>query len=117
MWLNAFPPKDGVSTTISPRSLITGMKIDYNKHCRIECGAYAQTHEEHSNDMGARTVGAIALRTKGTDDGGYYFLNLSSGYRIYRKRWTELPMPEEVKDRVHNLARRSKSARGLTFAW
>ena len=71
MWLNMFPPKDGVSTTISPRSLITGLQIDYHKHCRIECGAYAQTHEEHSNDMGARTIGAIALRTKGTDDGGY----------------------------------------------
>jgi hypothetical protein len=26
-------------------------------------------------------------------------------------------MPEEVKDRVHTLARRSKSARGLTFGW
>ena len=98
MWLNMFPPNDGVSNTLSPRSLITGQQIDYHKHCRIECGAYAQTHEEHSNDMGERTIGALALRPRGTDDGGYYFLSLSSGKRIYRKRWTELPMPDEVKD-------------------
>jgi hypothetical protein len=31
-WLNIFPPKDGISANINPRELITGDKIDYNKH-------------------------------------------------------------------------------------
>jgi hypothetical protein len=31
-WLNIFPPKDGISRNINPRELITGVKIDYNKH-------------------------------------------------------------------------------------
>jgi hypothetical protein len=31
-WLNIFSPKDGISRNISPRELITGVKIDYNKH-------------------------------------------------------------------------------------
>ena len=32
-WINAFPPKSGVSATISPRKIITGQQLDYKKHC------------------------------------------------------------------------------------
>jgi hypothetical protein len=31
-WLNIFPPKDVISRNTKPRELITGVKIDYNKH-------------------------------------------------------------------------------------
>ena len=34
LWVYVFPPKGGVST-ISPRSLITGIKFDYAKHCQL----------------------------------------------------------------------------------
>jgi hypothetical protein len=115
-WLNTFPPNDGVSD-MSPRELITGNKLDYNKHCKLELGAYVQTHETHNNTMTDRTTGAISLRPTGNQQGGYYFMSLASGRRLNRKPkdWTELPMPQEVLDRVHTLARRSQGA--LTFAW
>lgn len=48
-WLNAFPKKNGVSTLIIPRTLITGKHIDYNKHCKYKFGQYVQTHKEHDN--------------------------------------------------------------------
>jgi hypothetical protein len=38
-----------------------------------------------------------------------------TGQRLHRTHWTELPMPAEVKDRVHALARRAKAHRGLRF--
>jgi hypothetical protein len=38
-----------------------------------------------------------------------------SGQRLHRTHWTELPMPAEVKDRVHGLARRANAHQGLTF--
>ena len=44
--LNAFPPKDGVSTSLSPSAIVTGHTIDYVKHCKLEFGQYVQTHEE-----------------------------------------------------------------------
>jgi hypothetical protein len=116
-WLDMFPSNDGVSDTISPRGLVTGLKLDYNKHCRIAFGAYAQTHEEHDNTMATGTTGAIALRPMGNEQGGYYFMSLSTGRRLKRYQWTELPMPKEVIDRVHALARRSKANRNLKFAW
>ena len=46
-WLNAFPPTDSVSEKLIPREIITGQVIDFNKHCRLEYGAYAHVHEEH----------------------------------------------------------------------
>jgi hypothetical protein len=38
LWLNIFPPKDGIYRNINPRELITGVKIDYNKHIQAEFG-------------------------------------------------------------------------------
>ena len=105
-WLNNFPPKGGVSPTMSPRAIITGKSFDYNKHCHIEFGAHAQTHEEHDNSMATRTTGAIALRPTGNAQGGHYFMSLTTGRRLNRNFWTELPMPKEVIDHVHVLAQR-----------
>jgi hypothetical protein len=115
-WLNSFPPADGVSETIRPRAIVAGMQLDYAKHCKLEFGTYVQTHEEHNNTMATRTTGAIALHPTGNEQDGYYFLSLTTGRRLNRNRWTALPMPADVIDRVHTLACRSNAPRGLTFA-
>jgi hypothetical protein len=109
------PHRLGMSQDLSPHSIVTGLDVDYTKHCRAKYGQYVQTHEKHDNTMQARTVGALALRLTGNQQGGYYFYSLMSGQRLHRTHWTELPMPGEVKDRVHALARRANARRGLTF--
>jgi hypothetical protein len=115
VWLNAFPHKLGISQTLSPRTIVTGLGIDYHKHCCIEYGQYVQTQEKHDNTMTTRTIGALALRPTGNQQGGYYFYSVMSGQRLHRTHWTELPMHAEVRDRVHALARRANANRGLTF--
>jgi hypothetical protein len=114
-WLNGFPHKLGISQTLSPRTIVTRLSIDYNKQCRIEYGQYVQTHEKHDNAMTTRTIGALALRPTGNQQGGYYFYSLMSGQRLHRTHWTELPMPAKVTTLVHDLARRANANRGLTF--
>ena len=114
-WLNSFPPLGGISKTISPRELVFGGKIDYNKHCKYEFGEYVQTHEEHDNSMATRTIGALALRPNGNLQGGHLFLSLSTGRVIDRKNATPLPMPNEVIDRIHRMARQQKAQRELVF--
>jgi hypothetical protein len=116
-WLNMFPPHDGVSSTLSPRALMTGFNLDYNKHCRLEFGSYVQTHEEHDNSLQLRTTGAIALRPTGNRQGGYYFMSLTTGRKLTRNCWTALPVPQDVIDRVNTLGRRSNAASALSFAW
>jgi Reverse transcriptase (RNA-dependent DNA polymerase)/Zinc knuckle len=115
-WLNCFPAADGISDTLSPRAIIDGTNIDYRRHCKLQFGEYVQTHEPHDNTMVPRTIGAIALRPTGNDQGGHFFYSLSTGKRINRSRWTTLPMPNDVVDRVHRLARRDRMVKGkLSF--
>jgi hypothetical protein len=77
-WLNAFPRRLGISQTMSPRSIVTGLDVDYNKHCRIEYGQYVQTHKKHDNSMVTQAVGALALRPTGNQQEGYYLYSRSS---------------------------------------
>ncbi len=104
-WLNSFPANDGLSSELSPRTIITGMQLDFDKHCKLRFGSYVQTHEKHDNSMVPRTIGAIALRPTGNQQGGYYFFSLSTGRRLNRNRWTELPMPDDVIKSVVAMAK------------
>jgi hypothetical protein len=106
-WLNSFPAQDGISKTLSPRAIVIGSNVDFTKHCKLEFGAYVQAHGERDNSMTTRTTGAIALRPTGNSQGGYFLFSLSTGRVINRNHWTALPMPNDVIDRVHVLARRT----------
>ena len=65
--------------------------------------------------MMSRTVGALALRPTGNAQGGFYFLSLSTGQVLNRLRATALPMPDNVVDQVHRMARQQKANPGLLF--
>jgi len=102
---------------ISPRGIIHGLTVDYNRHCQLEFGSYAQVDEEHDNSMQTRTTGAISLQPTGNAQGGHYFMSLTTGRHLNQNHWTPLPMPQDVIDRVHTLACRSKASRNLQFTW
>ena len=114
-WLNSFPHANGMSHTISPREVVTGLQIDHNKHCKYEFGEYVHTHEEHTNGMELRTVGALALFPTGNCQGGVYFLSLLTGRVLNRTCATKLPMPDDVIDCVHHMARQQRANRSLIF--
>ena len=116
-WLNMFPANDGVSATQSPRMIMTGRPCEYKVHCQVQFGEYAQVHESHDNSMLTRTTGAIALRPTGNIQGGNFFMSLTTGKRINRYNWTLLPMPGEVIERVHTLARRNPAGGDVDFGW
>ena len=60
-WLNAFPHPKGIGGGKSSRAIITGVGVNYHRHCKYQLGEYLQTHEEHDNTMAPRTIGALAL--------------------------------------------------------
>jgi len=78
-WLNCFPHKDGIHAMLNPCTIVTGSNINYDKHCKLQFGAYVQVHKQHNNSMATRTSGAIALCPTGNAQGSYYFLSLRSG--------------------------------------
>ncbi|KAG7352856.1 reverse transcriptase RNA-dependent DNA polymerase [Nitzschia inconspicua] len=116
LWWNALPAPDSVSDVHSPRYLLVGRELTYDKHVRLEFGSYVQTHEDHTNDMRQRTLGAICLGPTGNSQGGHYFMSLTSGERIIRHRWTPLPMPEEAIARVSQIGRRQGMPSTLAFS-
>ena len=100
-WLNGMPLKDSFGNKLSPQTIITGQKLDYNRHCRFQFGDYVQTHEQYDNSMNPRTVGALALCPTGNVQGSFYFMSVSTGRVLNRLHATPLPMPDEVVDRIH----------------
>ena len=115
-WLNAFPVSGGASGNLSPHTILTGQKLDYKRHCRFQFGEYTQTHKEHNNSMNPRTVGALALRPVGNGQGSFYFLSISTGRVLNRLHATALPMPDDIIEKIHRMARQQKSNPGLIFA-
>ena len=111
-WLNAFPH---TGASYSPRYIMIGRQLDYNKHVRSEFGAYTQTHEQHDNSMMPRTVGAICLGPTGNAQGTHFFMSLQTGRLLRRPHWTELPMPHDVITRVSSIGRNQGMPRSLTF--
>ena len=116
-WLNNFPVKSGISKILSPRTLITGVQLDHNKHCLLEFGEYVQVHEENSptNSMEPRATGAIALGSTYTLQGGYKFLSLNTGRIIHRRSFTRIPLTQDVKARVEQMARHQGRPSRLGF--
>ena len=55
MMLNYFPPKGGVSTHTSPKTIMSGETLDYKKHLSLSFGQY------NRNSHIARTKGEISL--------------------------------------------------------
>ena len=116
VWRNAFPAADGVSSVHSPRFLLTGWELSFDKHAVLEFGSYVQTHEEHSNGMEPRTMGAICLGPMGNAQGGHCFLSLTSGSCIIHHRWTPLPMPQEVVHRITQIGCAQGMPSCITYA-
>jgi hypothetical protein len=55
--LNMFPHPDRVSDTISPQTIMAGIKVKFATHCRVPFGAYCEVHNENdpSNTTRLRT--------------------------------------------------------------
>jgi hypothetical protein len=122
-WLNMFPHDNGISTTLSPRTILTGTTADYGTHCRVPIGAYCEVHNENdpSNTEIPQTSQAIALNPTGNLQGSYRFLSLDTGKSISRRRWTELPMTDAVTARMHAIATAERNhdpnAPNFHFEW
>ena len=58
---------------------LSGVRIEYNRHCQHEFGEFVQTREPHDNDMQPCTSGALDMRPTGDAQGSYYYFSLLTG--------------------------------------
>ena len=61
-------------------------------------------------------MGALALRTVGNGQKSFYFLSVLTGRVLNRLHATKLPMPDDIIDKIHRMARQQKNNPGLIFA-
>ena len=117
MWMNAFPVKSGISEKWSPRELISRHKLDAKLHCKAPFGAYCEVHMDPdiTNTMEPRTKWAICLGPTGNMQGSYKFMSLSTGKKIVRCKFTEMPITESVIRQVDKWAKKDRAQSGLTF--
>ena len=105
--LNYFPVKGGISEYYSPRTILGGTPLDYEKHCVIPFGACVQAnHESHPrNDNTARTIDCICLRPCNNIQGGHELMDLNSGCVIIRGgKITKIPITKVVIDAAEAMA-------------
>jgi hypothetical protein len=97
---------------------MTGTALDFNKHCQIPFGAYAEVHEDRNitNTMSERTQPAICLGPTANFQGSYKVLSLQTGKRITRKQFKELPVPDSIIKRVEAMAEHEQQDKTITFS-
>jgi Reverse transcriptase (RNA-dependent DNA polymerase) len=105
--LNQLPADDGVSTALSPNTILTGRPNPDFNHLRLEFGLYVQIFEPTTfatNTLRSRTTGAITLTHTGNAQGDYYFMLLITGRRLSRHQYTVVPITDATIERVEQLA-------------
>ena len=88
--LDAFPSKNGISSTLSPSTIVEGKpKFDFGR-AMITFGSYVLIYTGTKNSTKPISVPAIALR-RSNNAGGHYFMSLYSGKRIHGYKWEYYP--------------------------
>jgi len=102
-WLNNVPK---IGQDFSPKDLIFGeQRLDYNNICKLPFGSYVQVHDDLdvTNNTESRTTGAINLGPARNLQGTDRFYSLKTGEIVVRRKWTELPVPSDVIERLDDL--------------
>ena len=106
-----------MSTTLSPRTIVTGKPIDFNKKYTTHVGTYVLVHTENTptNTMAPRALSCIYLNPMDNKQGGHELLNLVTSRIITCTSYTEVPLTNIAMERVHYLAEKDKISSTLTF--
>ena len=116
----AKPLLEGKKTRVSPQTCkiqriplrIKNKRISFESHAIVFIGS--------DNMIKRRSVPAVALNPS-NDHGGHYFMNLYTGKKLHSYHWQELPIDDEIIDRVKELGM-TEAQRRLTdnyplFEW
>ncbi len=117
LWLNSFPVKSGVSEKWSPREQISCHWLDAKLHCKTPLGAYCEMHTDPdiTNTMESRTKWGICMGPTGKLQRSYKFMSLTTGKKIARCKFTEMPMTEAVMKQIKKWAMKHHAQNGLTL--
>ena len=87
LWMNAFPLLSGITGRFSTRELVTGLTVNFTKHCTVDVGAYieASTNAVITNGNNGRIHACIALGAYGNRQGTVNCFGLDTGWVVVRR--------------------------------
>ena len=85
--MNAFPLLSGITGRFSTRELVTGLTVNFTKHCTVDVGAYieASTNAVITNGNNGRIHACIALGAYGNRQGTVNCFGLDTGWVVVRR--------------------------------
>ena len=105
--MNRIPSQEGADRNYNPAAIVEGRnKIDMSKKI-IAYGAYAEVQFGTQNNIKNRSIPGISLEPS-NDGGGYQFMSLYTGQRINNFEYKELPITDELIERVEELVELEK---------
>ena len=113
-WLNYWCSSGGVSRTIPPTEIMTGIKLDANKHCRFQFGDYVLAHEETDDTMKPRATDCFYLHLTGTPDRAFMVMNLVTGEKVRRYSATVAHMNKSIISWVEEIAESEGMPQGVS---
>jgi len=109
--LNELPAENGVSDTLSPKTLIVGTPApSYKQITALNFGDYVHVPNESNSKNTPRTTGAIALFPSRNSSDSWYFMSLVTGSTIHRYKWDQLPASQDTIKQVHHIADTQKQS-------
>eukprot|EP00536_Pseudo-nitzschia_multiseries_P011663 jgi/Psemu1/29635/gm1.29635_g len=101
---------------VTPRHLMTGVRLDAQCHCCFQSGNYVLGHEERGDNlMNPRAQDAIFFHPTDNQHGAMFLFDLATERRIRRQMATVAHMADMVVNRVHEIASKQNSPDGIAF--
>jgi hypothetical protein len=106
--LNLLPAKGGISSYLSPYTIVTRRVVDYDRELATSFGAYVQANQDNTptNTNLPRTLDCLFMGPTSGKQLGFELLNLATGQIIVRPKIRELPVTDMIIDAVEQLADR-----------
>jgi hypothetical protein len=92
----------------SPRKIVLGRELDFDKHCKATFGSYVEAHEDPTitNTMRSCTFPGIFLGSTGNRQGTHKVFDINTGVVKNPRIIIPLPMPDQVITVVEDWGRR-----------
>ena len=87
LWLNALSLRSDITGGLSPRKLVTGLTVNFTKHCTVDVGAYIEvrTNAITTNGNNDRPHACIILGPSGNRQRSINCFNLDTGRVVVRR--------------------------------
>lgn len=110
--VNSLPRENGIHTVLSPREIVTGNKLRYPK---VKLGSYVQAIVGGTNDTDVeRSIDGLYIGR--SDNGsGHQVLKIKTMRVVSVNRVTEIPIPQEIINKINELGTKQKQSEGITF--